>query len=350
MRPWVIRFGRVGDMVLQSVLLHHLRHRYGMPCGLITSGTWSKDIYRDNADVGFLKQLRTRHAPAWTSPEHWALASHLSTCHGPFYVSDDSPKQVSRARWLLKRAGVTRDRSVFLADHPSRSPHWADRLNEFGALTPSAFRSTPAIDPKHEWRAPRLSLTADDQLDVERWLGQRDIAGRPIVLLQPGNRRTMRRFHSRQVDTKAWPSGHWAAVAQHVLRSLPECHVLLCGSPDEARLLASIRGHVRSARVSVAAHDLPLRRLMALTQIAHSMISVDSGPAHIAAALGAPLVVLYGMESAAMWSRRSAVGAPIFELGGLDHGAVSDIAVESVIEAWSRIAAAGWRLEANVES
>ncbi len=334
-------------MVLQSVLLHHLRCRYGMPCGLIASGTWSTDIYRDNADVGFIRQLRTRHVPPWISPEHWALARHLSMWHGPFYVSDDAPKQVSRARWLLRRAGVTPDRCVFLADHPSRSTHWVDRLNEFGSVTPLAFLSTPAIDPRHEWHAPRLSLTADDRLDVQRWLQRRGIVEQPAVLLQLGNRRTMRRLRSRQRDTKVWPSGHWAAVAQHVLRSLPECHVLLCGSPDEARLLASVQRCVRSTRVSVAAHDLPLRRLMALSEIAHSMISVDSGPAHIAAALGCPLVVLYGTESAAVWGRRSSVGAPIIELSDSDGHTVSDIAVESVIEAWSRIAAAEWERAPN---
>ena len=45
------------------------------------------------------------------------------------------------------------------------------------------------------------------------------------------------------------------------------------------------------------ADDLPLRRLLALLSMAHSCISVDTGPAHAAAALDCPLVVLFGKAS-----------------------------------------------------
>ena len=48
-------------------------------------------------------------------------------------------------------------------------------------------------------------------------------------------------------------------------------------------------------RVANAAHDLGLRRLFALATLAHSCVSLDSGPAHVAAACGCPVVVLMGM-------------------------------------------------------
>jgi heptosyltransferase-2/heptosyltransferase-3 len=40
-----------------------------------------------------------------------------------------------------------------------------------------------------------------------------------------------------------------------------------------------------------------LRRLLALLSMAHSCISVDTGPAHVAAALDCPLVVLFGQAN-----------------------------------------------------
>jgi heptosyltransferase-2/heptosyltransferase-3 len=45
-----------------------------------------------------------------------------------------------------------------------------------------------------------------------------------------------------------------------------------------------------SPRVKAVADQLPLRRLFALLTRAHSMIRVDTGPAHAAAALGCAIV------------------------------------------------------------
>lgn len=51
---------------------------------------------------------------------------------------------------------------------------------------------------------------------------------------------------------------------------------------------------VSDPRVRDVAGDLPLRRLLALLALGHSLVSLDTGPAHVAAALGCPVVVLAG--------------------------------------------------------
>jgi ADP-heptose:LPS heptosyltransferase len=61
---------------------------------------------------------------------------------------------------------------------------------------------------------------------------------------------------------------------------------------DAIKVLCSNQGQVHNV-----ADDLPLRRLLALLSISHSCISVDTGPAHAAAALNCPLVVLFGKAS-----------------------------------------------------
>jgi ADP-heptose:LPS heptosyltransferase len=61
---------------------------------------------------------------------------------------------------------------------------------------------------------------------------------------------------------------------------------------------------------------LPLRRLFALCERSHNMISVDTGPAHAAAAVGLPLVVLFGAYPSRVWQPRSAVGSPVIGVGG----------------------------------
>jgi heptosyltransferase-2/heptosyltransferase-3 len=68
------------------------------------------------------------------------------------------------------------------------------------------------------------------------------------------------------------------------------------------------------------------------------MISVDTGPAHSAAALDCPLVVLFGREDQRVWRPR-ARGDTVRAVGG-ERGrdsAVADIEVESVLAAWREL-------------
>jgi hypothetical protein len=68
---------------------------------------------------------------------------------------------------------------------------------------------------------------------------------------------------------------------------------------------------------------------------AHSMISVDTGPAHAAAALSLPLVVLFGAHSQLEWLLRSPSGSPVVGVGGPPQSSrLDDVAVETVFDAW----------------
>ena len=84
---------------------------------------------------------------------------------------------------------------------------------------------------------------------------------------------------------------------------------------------------------------LLLRRLLALLSMAHSCISVDTGPAHAAAALNCPLTVLFGRANPARFRPRSAA-SPVRVLQGFadgDESRQADIAritPQQVVDAW----------------
>ncbi len=343
MTPMLIRFGRMGDMVLQAPLLRLLHRRYGLPCTLLSAGPWATQLYSGNPDVGTIWQLRTRHMPFALSPQRWLLVRALRQHGGPIYISEDVPRQVERIRALLARAGVPHERCLFLTDCADiPDVHWVDRLIEFGRLTPAAYEPTDyACHEGDMQRAPFLPIEARDRVDRDIWLRQHHFDGRPLVLLQAGNNRTRRRKRSRKVDYKAWPQERWAALLRAMHERLPQAQLLLCGSAQEASLLQEIRRSSGLRNVAVATRDLPLRRLLAVAEIAHSMVAVDTGPAHLAAAGGCPLVVLYGPQSPAIWDRRSPSGRPVINLGGeRPGGSVDVIDVDSVVRAWSSIAGA----------
>jgi ADP-heptose:LPS heptosyltransferase len=91
------------------------------------------------------------------------------------------------------------------------------------------------------------------------------------------------------------------------------------------------------ARLYNAADDLPIPRLVALLARAAGLISVDSGPAHAAAAVGCPLVVLFGKALPSLYRPWGTAGADVRMLCGEVAGQpdMLGIAARSVIAAWS---------------
>jgi len=343
--PVVIRFGRLGDIVLQTPLLHLLHQRFGQPCRLITAGTWARPLLSGHPDVDSILQLRQRHAPLCLSPERWRLVAELRRCRGPIYVSENSERQLAKIRRMFALAGIGRVQCLFLSDLAVPADHWVDRLLQLGEMTPEGFSAErrPPADAERR-RAPRLFVDAADRRERDTWLCQHGIDGHPIVLIQPGNKRALKWGRLRNGDAKAWPLAHWAQLLRAIRGKRPDARVVLCGSRAETSLLRDIRVAAGVDGIIIPTGDLPLRRLLALMETAHSMVSVDTGPAHMAAAVGCPLVVLYGSESPRVWGRRSPTGSPIVELGGPpEHDRVAALASDRVIAAWSDVSTGALR-------
>ena len=379
-QPIVIWFGRVGDLILMSALLEILHRRFGSPCHLIGAGSWLAQLYAAHGDVARVSCLH-RYTAWGFDPAWWrTLRALRATRTGPVYVCETDPRKLARIRRLLGFSGTEPARCVFLAResspgtaHPTALPHtsriapthwvdaqtgldttlphtssiapthWVDRLVSFGRLTPAAFNAAdypwPASPPPR--CAPLLTVSAAARAECAAWLERQGWRDRTLILVQPGNRRTMRgrRLRISAADDKAWPLERWAALLHRIHARLPQAVIVLCGAPRESLLLEWIAAAAQLP--AVAAAELPLPRLLALCARAHSMISVDTGPAHAAAALGLPLVVLFGAHSQQQWLPRSPTGSPVSGVGGPPQSnRLDQISVETVFAAWCALGTA----------
>lgn len=332
--PLVIRFGAFGDMVLLTPLLRLLHRRYGQPCRVLGSGGWLEPLFAGHPDAGATLKLASRKRPYWLDPGQRELVALLrAQPPGPVYACDDW--SIDKIRWLLQRARISDDHCVFA--NPDcmlrEGEHWIDRWQRFGAMTPAAFADAPQADAPD---APCLPVYPADHADLQQWLQARSFDNAPLVLLQPGNKRTLKRGRAGQLgDDKQWPLANWVAVIRAVFTRRPHAKIILCGAPPEAALLREIAGAANSDRVLAAGDELPLRRLLALCEYAAAMISIDTGPAQAAAALGCPLVVLYGAQPSSLWLPRSPTGSAVVALGGLpQRNRVDQITPDEVIAAW----------------
>lgn len=91
--------------------------------------------------------------------------------------------------------------------------------------------------------------------------------------------------------TKRWPPARYGAVAAHVARAHGRPCVVLRGPGDEARAAAVVAA---SGGAAMLAPPTGLAELAALLRAGALLVSGDTGPLHLAAALGTPVVGLYG--------------------------------------------------------
>lgn len=107
---------------------------------------------------------------------------------------------------------------------------------------------------------------------------------KPWIELHPGATAVSRRY----------PPQHWAQVAR-MLRASLHCPLVFTGSADEAPLIEEIRQGMPGTHS--LAGQLTLGQLAALIALAPVLLTNNTGPAHIAAAAGTPVVDLYALTN-----------------------------------------------------
>ena len=332
LHPLVVRFAAFGDVVMLTALIGALAERYDASVDVLGSGPWTPKLLANDASVREIQLVTSRKTPYWLCPSQWQAVRWMATKrNAPVYLCDPEPQALA----LLMRAGIPRGNVLRAWDAwPGNHAHWVDWWNDVARQTPVAFASA-APQPLLAPESPRLSVTDDERAACDAWLHDLGIAASPLVLLQPGNKRTLKHGKSVQADNKYWAPENWAALVTAVTQGLPNARVLLCGADAERPPLEEIVAACNHPAVINLAGALPINRLLPLMQRAHSMISIDTGPAHAAAALGCPLVVLFGAMGSTRWRPRSP-GSPVIAIES-DRGEVSkvmDITPDQVIKAW----------------
>ncbi|MEP6548465.1 MAG: glycosyltransferase family 9 protein [Gammaproteobacteria bacterium] len=336
-RPLAVRCGAFGDMVLLTALIRVLHARFGAPVDIVTSGPWSEPLLRGQPGVGDIWSVRSRKTPYWLSPDQRHLVRALRARGvGPTWYCDGS----NAARPLLERAGIPAQFMVDVKDHPLLpGEHATEQWRRLAQITPAAVaQSGRAAELAAVTPGCYLQVSDRQRDDVEVWLQARGLAAAPLILVQIGNKRTMRRGLRRlAVNQKFWPNERWAEVLRHLRRQCPDHSIVLLGTGPEYTLNKEVALLADVSRLYNAAADLPIPRLVALLERGAGLISVDSGPAHAAAAVGCPMVVLFGKALPSLYRPWGTAGADVKVLCGQMAGAPDMLGIEAsrVMAAWS---------------
>lgn len=154
-------------------------------------------------------------------------------------------------------------------------------------------------------KLPCLYLTEEDESRADQLLDQLGIRGdRPIIIIQPGARYWF----------KAWPDERFAELADRLATDYGY-QVLIGGSREEEALAQRIHESAKSRPISMAGLAT-LKQFAAIAKRAALFVGNDSGAMHIAAAVGTPVVALFGPSNPAEWGPRGGPAEVIYK--GLD--------------------------------
>jgi hypothetical protein len=346
-------------MVLLTALIRVLHARFHSLVDIVTSGPWSEPLLRGQPGVGEIWSMRSRKTPYWLSADQRRVVGRLrARGAGPTWFCDPG----DAVRPLLVRAGIPEEYIVDVRNHPLLSgEHATEQWRRLARITPAAIAApwgtgpataespdagsptgSRSLDDEFAAVAPGCYLQVSDQqrIDLDAWLRARGLSAAPLILIQIGNKRTMRRGLRRlAINNKYWPNERWAEVLRHVRLQYPDHAIVLLGTGPEYALNREVAALANIARLYNAADDLPIPRLVALLARAAGLITVDSGPAHAAAAVGCPLVVLFGKALPSLYRPWGTAGADAKVLCGQLAGEPDMLGIEShsVIAAWSSL-------------
>lgn len=115
------------------------------------------------------------------------------------------------------------------------------------------------------------------------WLGDT-----PLVVMHPGGGDSPLGPNSE----KRWPEERFALLGNHLLRK-HRARLLLVGRDADNSIMQTIAGFI-SAPVANLAGRLSLGELGALCEMADLYVGNDTGPTHVAAAVGCPTLAIFG--------------------------------------------------------
>jgi heptosyltransferase I len=278
----ILRLSAIGDVTHVVPVIHAIREH--LPQARITwiIGKLEARLLKGLPGVEFIvfdkkgglasarqlrQTLKTRRFDALLHMQVAARANLLSTLiKSPRRIGWDKPRWRDRHQWFINQS---------VNSVPEQ--HQVDGFLEF------ARALDVPVDPP-QWNIP---LATEDINWAQEVLGD----GLPILMISPCSSHELRN----------WQAERYAAVADHAISELG-MRVVLTGGPSALELKTGqeIESAMKHTAQNLIGKDT-INQSVALLKKATIVLSPDSGPAHLASALGTPVIGLY----AATPSKRS---------------------------------------------
>jgi lipopolysaccharide heptosyltransferase II len=298
-RILVIRLDLIGDLVLSMAAVRTLKRSYPEAVIDLLALPVSAKVVIHDPD---LDEIITYDPNVWRRPKallqakNWRnaynLLHRLRAQHYDIAVSvfGSWAGIIAALSGAKRRVGFGRESYPGLMTDNVPGRHWrlGDHKHELDYCLELAKAAGATIGPAD--RTPRLYVDPLAQQQLEHLLAQEGIdPEKPLIVCH---------VSSNNGQSKRWPIPYWAILIDKLIRE-QNAQVILTGSPDNKPLIVSVTRQMQEQAINLAGKT-SLPQLVALLQQANLVISGDSGPMHIAAAVGTPLIAIHGPTDPAL--------------------------------------------------
>ncbi|MDD4957420.1 MAG: glycosyltransferase family 9 protein [Candidatus Omnitrophica bacterium] len=272
----VVRTDRMGDVVLTIPAIRALRHKF--PCAKIS--LWVDPSTRELVDgLPFIDEFILENRSAgW-----WGYLSHIRTLRKKKFdlaVIYHTKKHTNLACFLAGipyRLGYKNKKYGFLLNHPVKDrrhlgtkhevEYCMDLLEDIGAKDGDLDLQVTIHKGSEEW--------------ADRYFREKKLTDRPVIALHP----------SASCPTRLWPTKSYAELAQRLIRE-NDVYIMIVGGAD-ARPAAEAIKKTAGNRVFDLTGETTLSQLTSILKRCQGLVSNDSGPVHVGAAIGIPVISLF---------------------------------------------------------
>ncbi len=298
-RILLIRLDLIGDLVLSLTVVRALKRTYPeAEIDLLAIPTSAKVAENDPN----LTQIITYDPNVWRrpkaliQPKNWSeaksLLRRLRTRHYDLAVSvyAEWAAVLAVLSGAKRRVGFGAEGYPgFMTDSvpggvPGRRRHWSplDDKHEVDYCLELARAASATITPDD--RIPHLDVDAQSRQEIEQLLRKEGVQqDKPLIACH---------VSSNNGQSKRWPIPYWSTLLDRLMRE-EDAQVVLTGAPVDLPIIEGVTARMREHPINLAGKT-SLPQLAALLQRATLIISGDSGPIHMATALGVPIIGIYG--------------------------------------------------------
>jgi lipopolysaccharide heptosyltransferase II len=226
------------------------------------------------------------HSIRWMREQHFDLVIDLQClarsgafawlANGKFLIGLDEVREGARGFYdiAIRRASF----------HTHAVDWYLSVLPKLGVPVHKNFQwlpERPAVvaEVKHKWTVVGVQASACPPNDTLK----RELQQTQLIALQPGAR----------WPNKRWPVEHFAELVRLLAKNFSTARFAILGDAGD-KPLGEIISHVLPERCLNLCGETSLQEMIEWLRLCDLMVTNDTGPMHVAAALGKPLITLFG--------------------------------------------------------
>lgn len=266
----IIKPGAIGDLLQISPTVRALKKRFpDAEIDIMVSARWTTCLFANSPRIRRVLNFDRKG-------EHRSWSSFQALWRDVRSEGYDLVINFQRSTlkvWLLVLAAFP---CKVLVYHKSRNQGIHAVLNHLQTVAPLGI--DPAIEPLDL----EMFLSADDGAFAERLIRQEKLEKRPLVALNLGASHPVNR----------WPVERFASLADRLTKDMGAV-VLLVGGSDDRELADGVLAQLTMPVVDLVGRT-SLTELGGVLQRCQLAVSADTGPLHLATAVGTPVIALFG--------------------------------------------------------